>query len=358
MSNIINVAIVLIAIFIGLAVVCSFIQEQIAFALKQRGETLYAGHRQPPRRACGAFESRFGTARSSRSGAEAGSKPSYVEARNFSLSLWQNVHAVLGGTAGAKAAITVDAPKTVVANLATRVQAFTADDCTGARAPAHARRASDGSGQRLRQARFNRRTSGSTRRWIASRGWYKRWAQLHPHRSSHSSSWSVSGVDTIDTAKQLYTVERHTIRGGRHQRHRAPAPKRQRLRRRVKRHRDHASTNSSRKAVAARLPSDLDVGVLASVRRGGSSRSRTPRPRPAPIQPSRIRSLRRAVGRLAFLRDRPHDHRRVAGRAVLVRSSQMHRERAHGRHASGRRSVGIQNRRRRRRPASSSMRLR
>lgn len=100
-AGIINVAIVLIGIFIALAVVCSWIQEQIVGMLKLRGSTLRTGlsklvsddtdtmsalTNHPLIKAACKTEESF---------------PSYIEPRNFALAFWQTVKTAAAVSAAA-----------------------------------------------------------------------------------------------------------------------------------------------------------------------------------------------------------------------------------------------------------------
>jgi len=124
-SGVIDTLIVLIAIYVGGAVACSFVNETIAALVQLRGRALYKGlvnliaGREDIVKAL--YDHPLIAAGSADDGKK--SRPSYLDARTFSTAFWQQIHQTLsGGTAGAAAEALVASPNTFVADLQARLQ--------------------------------------------------------------------------------------------------------------------------------------------------------------------------------------------------------------------------------------------
>jgi hypothetical protein len=98
-GSILDVAIVLSALYIALSCVCSFVNEQIASLLSLRGKKLYLGVLNMVGGATPLVDAIFQHPLLSASSNDQGgihrknapNRPSYVDARNFSMAFWQSI---------------------------------------------------------------------------------------------------------------------------------------------------------------------------------------------------------------------------------------------------------------------------
>ena len=125
-GSILDVAIVLSALYVALSCVCSFVNEQIAAVFRLRGHKLYLGVLNllggTVELADGIFahplvasasNARLGLYRKTTT-----NRPSYVDARNFSMAFWQNVAAgKAGGTVSTALDTVVTEPAAFLAAL-------------------------------------------------------------------------------------------------------------------------------------------------------------------------------------------------------------------------------------------------
>jgi len=135
-GSVVDVAIVLAALFVGLSCVCSFVNEQIAALLSLRGTKLYVGILNLLSGAAPLVESIFahpliGSASNDESGVYrkgAPNRPSYVDPRNFSMAFWQSVFSGAAGPGdgptpiAAAATAIVTEPKAFLTALRANVQ--------------------------------------------------------------------------------------------------------------------------------------------------------------------------------------------------------------------------------------------
>lgn len=200
-ASLIDVAIVVIGVYIGLSVLASWIQEQIAALTKLRGNQLYRGIvsllANSATLADAVVKHPLINAAADKDKDQVNPRPSYVEARNFSLALWQSVHETLGAGAGPAAANATGLPHELLAAIDARVSALKDDDLK--KTLTTLINAAGGEYGKLLAA---------TDAWFDSQmdrvaGWYKRTAQW----------WLVGigavivlagGVDTLQIAKQAY----------------------------------------------------------------------------------------------------------------------------------------------------------
>jgi hypothetical protein len=124
LNTALEIAIVLAGIYVTLSCLVSWIQEQIATFLRLRGETLYQGILGLIYDEVGLAEALFthplltSGARGHPLDRRTTVRPSYVDARNFSLAFWQIVHASQGGGQNVPAAPTGFPPETLVWKVA------------------------------------------------------------------------------------------------------------------------------------------------------------------------------------------------------------------------------------------------
>ena len=200
-SAIVDVAIVLAAIYVALAVACSWLQEQIAAFAKLRANTLEKGVRELVSRDALIFEQIAShplvTAGSSETGIQF---PSYLEPRNFSLAFWQSIFT----SAAAERPSAHADPAVALAGLVVSVNTWMPATIEGRRVKRTAvalLTSAEGSYERL---------LGATDAWFDAQmdrvsGWYKRNAQYILIGLACVLAFG-SGVDTIDLARQLYAA--------------------------------------------------------------------------------------------------------------------------------------------------------
>jgi len=101
-ASLIDVAIVLVGIYIALAVAASWVQEQIAALSHLRGRQLYRGILNLVAGATTLTDAIYAHPLVSAAvdNKQEEKLPSYLDARNFSLALWQSVHQTVGPNAG------------------------------------------------------------------------------------------------------------------------------------------------------------------------------------------------------------------------------------------------------------------
>lgn len=216
-ASLIDVAIVLIALYIALSVLSSWIQEQIASVMSLRGEKLYRGIVNlvagSTNLADAIVKHPLIKAAADKEKDQTDPRPSYVEARNFSLALWQSVQQGVGQDAAAQnaggaqnagaqnaaddAAKLIALPHEVLASLETKITALPNGELKNTLAALMNAAGAD----------YDKLLAASDA-WFESQmdrvsGWYKRTAQW----------WLVGigafivivgGIDSIQIAKQAY----------------------------------------------------------------------------------------------------------------------------------------------------------
>jgi hypothetical protein len=206
LATLLEIAIVLAAIYVSLSCLCSAINEQVAAFLQLRGKTLYDGVLNlvvgEAKIADAVFAHPLIAAASNdpdgKPDPAKSYRPSYLDARNFSMALWQSVQQqAQQGTAGAAAAAAVNAP----AQLMTDLQA-SVDGLRNAQLKSSLSALIAAAGNDYRQL------LAATDGWFNAQmdrvsGWYKRQTQ-----------WIlaviavivvlVSGIDSVEIAKVLY----------------------------------------------------------------------------------------------------------------------------------------------------------
>jgi hypothetical protein len=199
-ASLIDVAIVLGGVYIALAVAASWVQEQIASLTHLRGEQLYRGILNLVANSKSVADAVYAhpLVTASVDKDEKDSRPSYLEARNFSLALWQSVHKTVGTNAGDAAANAIALPQELLKTLSARVSGLA--DSDPLKAPLAALiNSAGGDYDKLLKA---------TDAWFEAQmgrvsGWYKRTAQW----------WLVgigavlvivSGIDSVSIARQAY----------------------------------------------------------------------------------------------------------------------------------------------------------
>ncbi len=194
-SQIINVGIVLIGIYIALAVLCSWAQEQIAAFLRLRAKTLIAG---VARLVSEDADTLSGVASHPliQSACEASERfPSYIEPRNFTLAFWHTL-------AKTNAVAAASDPHTAFVNLIGDVSGWTPSGAAAEQVKKSAvalLTAAQGDYDKLLVA---------TDAWFDSQmdrvtGWYKRNTQFVLISLALFVSFGL-GVDSIDIARQLF----------------------------------------------------------------------------------------------------------------------------------------------------------
>jgi hypothetical protein len=201
-SQIINVAIVLIGIYIALAVACSWLQEQIAALFKLRAGTLRKGIKELISRDVDVFkqisEHPLITSASSEGKLQFSS---YVDARNFTLAFWQSVGPTVDSMAASPLGQAIADPKVTFTSVIDAVNSWTptTDSAKGVKLSAIALlNSAEGDYDKLLKA---------TDTWFNAQmdrvsGWYKRTAQYFLIGIAVVVAF-VAGVDTIDIGRQL-----------------------------------------------------------------------------------------------------------------------------------------------------------
>lgn len=213
LTTLLEIAIVLAAIYVTLSCVVSAINEQIAASLQLRGKKLYegvlnlvVGHQaitdaifKHPLIAA-ASEDKDGTVDPKKK-----YRPSYVDARNFSMALWQSVQKTQSLPEGTQAAALVSTPAAALAELGTRVGSMEAGDLKTTLSALIT--AASGDYQQLLKT-----TDG----WFNAQmdrvsGWYKRQTQWIMAVIS-AIVVLFCGIDSLEVGKTLYGDQ--TLRAG------------------------------------------------------------------------------------------------------------------------------------------------
>lgn len=204
LAALLEIAIVLAAIYVTMSCVCSAINEQIAQILKLRGEKLYqgvlnllVGHRAltdaifvHPMIAASSDDKDGAISRKTY-------RPPYVDARNFSMAFWQSVQLQQALPSDADMAAIMRSSTSALDDLALRVHALPAGDLQ--RSLTALINAANGDYEKLLAA-----TDG----WFNAQmdrvsGWYKRQTQAILALIA-ASIVIVSGIDSIEIGTRLY----------------------------------------------------------------------------------------------------------------------------------------------------------
>jgi hypothetical protein len=224
LSAIIDVAIVLTAIYVSLSCLCSWIQEQIAAALRLRGEMLYRGilnlvfgHPEVVERifshplvTTGVKAAPAGAAPSAAQPQIVSTlqsilrtiqtyRPSYVDARNFSVAFWQSISETQNPPLDDVAPLLVETPMTLLEDLKGPVNALAGPYPNLHKTCLALIAQSQGDYQKL---------LSTTDGWFEAQmdrvtGWYKRQAQFILIAIALLVV-SFTGIDSIEVAKRLY----------------------------------------------------------------------------------------------------------------------------------------------------------
>lgn len=203
-SQVINVAIVLIGVYIALGLACSFIQEQVSAFWKMRPKALEQGIKE----LVSGDLSTFGALRQhpliseTRSDTKKDQFPSYVDPRNFSLAFLQTLGKVAGSATSAPLGMASANPKDVMTRLIADVNGWkpTTEGAMRVKQSATALLTSaEGDYDKLLAA---------TDYWFNAKmdrvsGWYKRNAQWAVIGISFAVTL-LSGIDSIDLGRQLF----------------------------------------------------------------------------------------------------------------------------------------------------------
>lgn len=214
-SRVIDTGLILAAIYLGLSLVVSSINEQIAAALKWRGKTLYSGVLNLLSGSAGLAEALFQHPLIASAQCDADGKPkktekyrpSYIGAKDFSLALWQFIATAqrpLGAAENAALEYSLtqdrDAPTTVIANLQAQVKLIPDSNL---RASLNALLGQcEGDYQKLLRAT----DAWYNRQMDRVGGWYRRRSQYVVIAISVVLV-ALLGVDTIRIATRLYADE-------------------------------------------------------------------------------------------------------------------------------------------------------
>jgi len=200
-----DVAIVLTGIYTALSCVVSWSNEQIAAVLLLRGETLYVGVLNlvmgEASLASGIFEHPLVTCtRNDKNGKPDLSKPyrpSYLDARSFSVALWQSVNEGKASASANVAATVVGAPQALISSLSNSVDALSNPELKKALSSL------------LEQAGNDyKQLLAVTDGWFNAQmdrvsGWYKRKSQYFITGIALAVV-VVSGLDSLEIATRLY----------------------------------------------------------------------------------------------------------------------------------------------------------
>lgn len=194
-AGIINVTIVLIGIFIALAVVCSWIQEQIVSILKLRGTTLKAGLAKLMSDDAETLDAVTDHPLIKAACKTDESFPSYIEPRNFALAFWQTVKT---------SAAVSSAASTTFADVSTAVEAWNPQSEA-------TKRVKKSAVALLTEAQGDYdKLLGATDAWFDAQmdrvsGWYKTNAQWMLLIIAFVLCFGL-GVDTLDIGRQLFVA--------------------------------------------------------------------------------------------------------------------------------------------------------
>jgi hypothetical protein len=212
-SQILNVVIVLIGIYIALSVTCSFLQEQLAAVLKLRPKTLAEGIAQLMSRDAAMLEKLVTHPLIADAPADAGSKqkttfPSYIDARGFSVAFWQSVATTANPAAGGPAGKAIADSRQLFATLCASVNAWSPQTPSAQRIKQSAvalLTSAEGDYDKLlsvTDAWFNAKMDRAT-------GWYKRNAQYLMIGIAFALAFG-SGVDSLALGQQLFAAPAFT----------------------------------------------------------------------------------------------------------------------------------------------------
>lgn len=204
-SQIINVAIVLIGIYIALSVVCSWLQEQVAALLKLRSSTLRKGILELVSRDADVFAQLSTHPLIAAASSETRVQfPSYVSARNFTLAFWQSVGPTVDAVADSPLGKAISDPKEALTRTVDAVNDWnpSTDGAKDVKRTAIALlNSAEGNYDRLLDA---------TDTWFNAQmdrvgGWYRRTAQYFLIVIALALAFGA-GVDTLDIGRQLYAA--------------------------------------------------------------------------------------------------------------------------------------------------------
>lgn len=210
-AQILNVALVLMGIYIALSITCSFLQEQLAAVLQLRPKALARGLAELVSRDPGVVEfisahPLIADAPSDGAGKADPHLPSYIDPRNFSLAFWQVVAAA--ANPASPVAKAVADPREAFASLLASINAWSPETSTSKRVRQSAiglLTAAEGDYDRLMIA---------TDAWFNAKmqrvsGWYKRNAQYIMIGIAFVLAFG-SGIDSIDLGRQLFAAPAFT----------------------------------------------------------------------------------------------------------------------------------------------------
>jgi hypothetical protein len=141
-AQILNVVIVLIAIYIALSITCSFLQEQLAALIKLRPKTLAEGIAQLVSRDADMLQKLVTHPLIADTAADTAHKskpifPSYIDARGFSVAFWQSVAIVANPATAAPAGKAVADSRALVTTLYSSVNAWNPQNSESSSPPLH-----------------------------------------------------------------------------------------------------------------------------------------------------------------------------------------------------------------------------
>jgi hypothetical protein len=208
-SQILNVVVVLIGIYVALSITCSFLQEQLAALLKLRPKTLAEGVAQLLSRDADMIAKLtthplIADAPADASGTRKTTSPSYIEARGFSVAFWQTLATAAAPSAAAPAGQVIADARQLFGSLCASVNAWSPQTA---------------SAQRIKQSAVALLTSAQgdydsllnvTDAWFNAKmdrvtGWYKRNAQYLMVGIAFALAFG-SGIDSIDVGRQLFAA--------------------------------------------------------------------------------------------------------------------------------------------------------
>jgi hypothetical protein len=204
-SQIVNVAIVLIAIFIALGLACSWLQEQVAAIAKLRANTLVEGIKELISQDAGVLNQLKTHPLVAAVSANAKSNlPSYIDARNFTLAFWQSVGPTVDAVATTPLGHAIADPKVALTSVIDAVNAWSPnlESAKNVKRSAVALlNSAEGDYDKLLKA---------TDAWFNAKmdrvsGWYKRKAQYFLIGIALVISFGA-GIDTIDIGRQLFAA--------------------------------------------------------------------------------------------------------------------------------------------------------
>jgi hypothetical protein len=205
LSSLLDIAITLAAIYVSISCLCSAINEQIASFLKLRGAKLYQGvlnllvGEKPL--VDGIFQHpMIAAASDDKTGAidvKKAYRPSYLDARNFSMAFWQTIRVQKPLPAEQVAATAISTPTQLLNDIAQRIDALPAGKLKDSLEPLI--NAASGDYESLLKA---------TDSWFNAQmdrvsGWYKRQTQFNLAIIA-AIIVLASGIDSIEVGNKLY----------------------------------------------------------------------------------------------------------------------------------------------------------